>query len=93
MQRVIAPDGQHVMQRGPVVQRENLMRGTIFKTGATALFMSAITLNQALASCVWLGNCDSGDATAVPEINGPGALAALALLVSIGVIFYNKVRK
>jgi hypothetical protein len=29
----------------------------------------------------------------VPEFNGPGAIAAIALLVSIGAVFYNKVRK
>jgi len=73
------------------------MRGNIIKAGATALLMTLITVNQALADspfCNWTAaGCGGGDGGSVPEINGPGALAALALLVSIGVIFYNKVRK
>jgi hypothetical protein len=72
------------------------MRGTIIKGGATALLMTLITVNQALADspfCNWTAAGCGGDAAAVPEFNGPGAIAAIALLVSIGAVFYNKVRK
>jgi hypothetical protein len=33
-----------------------------------------------------------GGGTAVPEIDGPGGVAAIALLVSIGMVLYNRAR-
>jgi len=64
------------------------------KLSAIALSMSSavvaglMTVNQAFATGSY-----TPPESPVPEINGPGALAVVALLVGLGVIFYNKVRK
>lgn len=38
------------------------------------------------------GGNGGGGGGAVPEIDGPGGVAALALLVSIGMVLYNRAR-
>jgi hypothetical protein len=73
------------------------MRNKIM-TVATAVSMSLITAGQALADdafCNWLGTCSSGgsEPAAAPEFDGPGAIAAIALLVSIVAIIYQKARR
>jgi hypothetical protein len=54
---------------------------TKFNVGALALLMSLVMANQAFAGFFVI--------TEVPELDGPGSLAALALLASIGAIFFR----
>jgi len=64
------------------------------KLGMTisALLISAVWTNEAFAACyAGIGDC-GGDSGGAPEIDGPGALSAIAVLLSIGVILYRKVR-
>jgi hypothetical protein len=56
---------------------------TKFNVGALALLMSLVTANHAFA-----GFFPTPPAQ-VPELDGPGSIAALALLVSIGAIFFR----
>jgi hypothetical protein len=71
---------------------------SIITAGTTALFMSLFTASQALADdafCNWTGTCGGGGSTpaAVPEFDGPGAIAVVALLVSVVAIIYQRARK
>ncbi len=70
---------------------------TIIKAGATAVFVSFITVSEAFAWCGLTGDCGLTPATtepvATPEFDGPGAVAAIALLVSIAAVIYQRVRK
>jgi len=64
------------------------------KTCVTALFLSAVALDQALAFFK-VTPADSGSAAGpvgTPELDGPGGLAAIALLVSIAVVLFNRSR-
>jgi hypothetical protein len=70
----------------------------MLKVGTAALWMSsAVTMSLIMVDQAFAGfgsfTPPPPAAPAVPEINGPGALAVIALLVSLGVVFYNKVRK
>jgi hypothetical protein len=70
----------------------------ILKSCAAAIAAGFVTVNQALAECWFgvIGDCggDGGSGpTAAPEFNGPGAIAALALLVSVVAIIYQRARK
>jgi len=58
-----------------------------------AVIMSFMMVDQAFAYGSFTPAASPTPPAAVPEINGPGALAVIALLVSLGVVFYNKVRK
>ena len=65
--------------------------------GATiaGLVASVLWTSNAFAVCS-LGQLDCGGGGAVagaPEIDGPGALTAVALLVSLGAIIYRNARK
>lgn len=39
------------------------------------------------------GGGDGGGAASTPEIDGPGAVMAVALLVSLGIMIYRKAQK
>jgi hypothetical protein len=72
-----------------------LMLRKIIKVSATALLMSLITAHQAFALCLFgLGDCSGGgsEVAAVPEFDGPGGVAAIALLVGIVALLYNRMR-
>lgn len=77
------------------------MRGHIFKAVGTAIFLSLITVNQAFAWCLFGGigtTCGTetsggGGAAAVPEFDGPGAIAAIALLASIGALLFYRIKR
>jgi hypothetical protein len=58
---------------------------------SSAVVAGLMTVSQAFATGSYTP--PAAPAPSVPEINGPGALAVIALLVSLGVVFYNKVRK
>jgi hypothetical protein len=68
---------------------------TGLKTAAATLLISLMTANQASACILGIllcgGGGDSGG-TAAPEFDGPGAVAAASLLVSIGLVLYNRAR-
>lgn len=70
------------------------MPSNIIKVSATTLFISLVTVNQALALCLLgLGDCGGGGETAaVPEFDGPGAVAVVALLASVVAILYKRSR-
>jgi hypothetical protein len=57
---------------------------TKFNVGALALLMSLVMANHAFAG--FLPSLPPAD---VPELDGPSSLAALALLASIGAIFFR----
>jgi hypothetical protein len=66
-------------------------------TALSAIVISSLWATQAYAICFFgLGDCGGGggggDSGGAPEIDGPGALTAIALLLSVGVILYRKVR-
>jgi len=68
---------------------------TWLKAATTALILSLITVNQAFADlCLPLVGCIGGGdgGTATPEFDGPGAVAAASLLVSVGLLLYNRAR-
>ncbi len=59
------------------------------------LTTSLLWSTNAFAAGEWLpgGGDDGGGATSTPEIDGPGALIAVALLVSVGIMIYRKAQK
>jgi hypothetical protein len=59
--------------------------GTKMKVGATAL-LSLMTTSQAFAGFF------PPPPAAVPEFDGPSGIAAIALLVSVGAIFFGRSR-
>jgi hypothetical protein len=70
----------------------------MLKTVANAFFVSMCAASQAMA----MGNPGGGGhgfggggggAASAPEFDGPGGVAAIALLVSAGIIAYNRYRK
>lgn len=70
------------------------------KLSATALWMGSalmaglVTVNQAFAGLVSVTPPPSTPSSpSVPEFDGPGAIAAIALLVSVGAIIYQKMKK
>lgn len=70
---------------------------TALQSGIATLFVSLMTANQASACILGLLLCGGGDGggggtTAAPEFDGPGAVAAASLLVSAGLVLYNRVR-
>lgn len=81
------------------------MRSNIIKAGVAAVFMSLVTFNQALAWCGFGGNGPGCTTTAVespppetpvagaPEIDGAGALLAIALVMSIGAMVYRRAQR
>jgi len=56
---------------------------------------SLLWSTNAFAAGVWGGGggSDGGGTASVPEIDGPGAGIAMALLVSLGVLIYRKAQK
>jgi hypothetical protein len=65
--------------------QENIM-GPKVKVGACALLMSLLTIGQAFAGLL------PTVTPAVPEFDGPSATAAIALLASIGAVFFSRSR-
>jgi hypothetical protein len=73
------------------------------KVIAPALFMSVVAVSEALAGAglgagagfgTGGGGTDGGGAFgSAPEIDGPAGVAAIALLVSAGLIAYNRFRQ
>lgn len=64
-------------------------------TAASTLLVQLATANQASACILGILLCGGGDqggggGTAAPEFDGPGAVAAASLLVSIGFLLYNR---
>ncbi len=58
------------------------------------LMTSVLWSTNAFAAGEWGGGGDDGGGTAsTPEIDGPGAVLAVALLVSLGVMIYRKAQK
>ena len=69
------------------------------KIAVTALAFWCCTTASAFAMG-WFGGAGSGlggggggGSNSAPEIDGPGGIAAIALLVSVGLIAYNRFRK
>lgn len=67
------------------------------KLGAAiaGLMISLLWSTNAFADC-FFGVCRGGGGEGggeVPEIDGPGAIMAVALLVSLGVMIYRKAQK
>ena len=59
-----------------------------------SLMTSVLWSTNAFAAGEWGGGGDDGGGTAsTPEIDGPGAVLAVALLVSLGVMIYRKAQK
>jgi hypothetical protein len=79
-------------------ETDTVMR-KIIKTGTAALLLTLVTANQSFAWCLFggIGTTCGGDGgsgpTAAPEFDGPGAIAAIALLVSVVAILYQRARK
>ena len=59
------------------------------------LMTSLLWSTNAFAAGEWGGGggSDGGGTASVPEIDGPGAIIAMALLVSLGVLIYRKAQK
>jgi hypothetical protein len=59
------------------------------------LTTSVLWYTNAFAAGEWLpgGGDDGGGTASTPEIDGPGAVLAVALLVSLGVMIYRKAQK
>ena len=62
-----------------MLRQENVMK---MKVGAAALLMSLMTIDRAFA----------GYFNIVPEFDGPGAIAAIALLTSVVAIAFHRSR-
>ena len=52
---------------------------TTLKLAATSALLSCALIDQAFAGYFWV----------VPEFDGPGAIAAVALLASVGAVLFN----
>ncbi len=69
----------------------------LLKTAAMIGAVSMMSVQQAFAGglCSWFPGLCSGGGTgnSVPEIDGPGGIAAMALLVSVVAVIYNRSRK
>ena len=68
------------------------------KVAAAAMAFWLITVGEAFAfgwsggAGKGIGGSGTGGSHAAPEIDGPGGVAAIALLVSVGIIAYNRYR-
>jgi len=60
--------------------------------GASALLICLATIDQAVAGFFNI-TPNPPSTPAVPEFDGPGAIAAIALLVGVVAILYQKIRK
>ena len=65
----------------------------------TSFICTALWANAASAFCI-LGIClgdggggGDGGASSAPEIDGPGGLAAIALLISVGAVAYRALQR
>lgn len=65
------------------------------KALGAAVFMSAAAVSEALAGGALGAGSGLGGGTqaSAPEIDGPAGVAAIALLVSAGLVAYNRFRK
>jgi hypothetical protein len=85
------PDDKIDMRQGALNIGRRHMRTNIFTAGATALFLTLGTINEAMAVCIGFG-CDEA-APAAPEFDGPAGIFAVALLVGVVALVYHKVRR
>ena len=76
------------------------MLTNLIKASVAAFAMSLFMANQAAAWCLFgfgtscgSGGGSSGGTAAAPEFDGPGAIAAIALLGSIVAIIYHRSSK
>ena len=77
------------------------MRGINHKALLPALFMFAVSVSEAFAQGKGHGKgggnsgngVGNGGGVGAPEIDGPAGVAAIALLVSVGLIAYSRFRK
>ena len=62
----------------------------------TSFICTALWANPASAFCIlgiFLGDGGGGGASSAPEIDGPGGLAAIALLISVGAVAYRALQR
>ncbi len=63
-------------------------------TAGMGLFLAGMQAHSAMALGGLIGNGNgSGGTGSAPEIDGPAGLAAIAVLMSVGLIAYNRFRK
>jgi hypothetical protein len=60
------------------------------RAAVTTLILGVLWTQEAFAVCIGSG-CEP--APHAPEFDGPAGVAAIALLVSLGAILYNKAKK
>lgn len=60
--------------------------------GVTALLLSLVPIDRALAGFFQITPAPTPPAAPVPEIDGPGGIAAIALLASVVAIILNRSR-
>jgi hypothetical protein len=58
-----------------------------------ASVMSASPASACILGIFFCGGNNPGGGTSVPEFDGPGGVAAVTLLVSLGLLLYNRARK
>lgn len=68
------------------------MRASVIFAGLTFWLTTAAT-TVALAHKHGGGGGHSGGGASAPEIDGPGGVAAIALLVSVGMIAHNRYKQ
>ena len=62
----------------------------------TSFVCTAFWANAASAFCIFgicIGGGGGGGASSAPEIDGPGGLAAIALLISVGAVAYRALQR
>jgi hypothetical protein len=62
----------------------------------TSFVCTAFWANAASAFCIFgicIGGGGGGGASSAPEIDGPGGLAAIALLICIGAVAYRALQR
>lgn len=60
------------------------------RTYVVALLFSAVTADQALAFFQFTPNPGNSGPAGVPELDGPGGAAAIALVVSVAFVLFNR---
>jgi hypothetical protein len=76
---------------------EKQMLTNLIRASVAGFGMSLFMANQAAAWCIFgfgdtcgSGGGDGGGTTAAPEFDGPGAIAAIALLGTIVALIYHR---
>ncbi|MET0431436.1 MAG: hypothetical protein ABWZ86_03065 [Hyphomicrobium sp.] len=63
------------------------------RTAVAVFSVAMLWANDAFAFCLFFCGPPSPGPSAAPEIDGPGSLAAVALLMSVGAIVYRKLKQ